>query len=287
MALRDRPYLPLYIQDYLTDEKLIECSAESQGVYIRLMCLMHKSEEYGTILLKQKDKQTCKQILDFALKLARQMPFGVETIERALTELLDEKVIAIEDDLLYQKRMVRDGKLSDTRAYAGRKSGKNKESDDFATANANTFATDFAIAKTQANAEYENEYETEDDKEINVSGELKENDTKKREVRHKHGEYGWVRLTQREYDRLLLELGEAELRRCIDYVDDSAQGNGNKNKWRDWNVVIRRCHKNGWGRTDKNHAGPPGAKGLYTVNGVETSNPFLALMEEMGHDDTG
>ena len=86
MSRREQPYLPLYVMDFLTDEKLVECSAESTGVYIRLMCLMHKSEQYGAILLKQKDKQTGKQIYDFACKLMRQMPYDIETIERSLTE---------------------------------------------------------------------------------------------------------------------------------------------------------------------------------------------------------
>ena len=44
MALRDQPYIPLYVQDFMTDEKLSECSAESTGVYIRVMCIMHKSQ---------------------------------------------------------------------------------------------------------------------------------------------------------------------------------------------------------------------------------------------------
>lgn len=163
MALRDQPYLPLYVQDFLTDEKLSECSAESTGVYIRLMCLMHKSETYGTILLKQKDKQNSKQndkqILDFAIKLARQMPYDTDTIERALTELLEEKVIGVEGDVLYQKRMVHDGKLSNTRASAGSKGGKKKANQNFASEFATGFASDFAIAKSVANTEYENENE--------------------------------------------------------------------------------------------------------------------------------
>ena len=154
MALRDQPYLPLYVQDFLTDEKLNECSAESTGVYIRLMCIMHKSENYGTILLKQKDKQTDKQILNFAKKLARQMPYEVPIIERALTELLEENVLSLDGDILYQKRMVRDGKLSDIRAFAGRKGAKSrKDKSDIA----NDFANDFATAKHQANAENEDE----------------------------------------------------------------------------------------------------------------------------------
>ena len=66
-------------------------------------------------------------------------------------------------------------------------------------------------------------------------------------TRHKYGAYGWVRLSAEEYERLLDDLGEAELTRCITYVDESAQSNGNKNKWKDWNLVIRKCSRGRWG----------------------------------------
>ena len=66
-------------------------------------------------------------------------------------------------------------------------------------------------------------------------------------VRHKRGEYGWVKLTDEEFNRLQQELGDAELQRCIAYIDESAQSTGNKNKWKDWNLVIRKCSRDGWG----------------------------------------
>lgn len=68
-----------------------------------------------------------------------------------------------------------------------------------------------------------------------------------KKVRHKHGQYGWVKLTDEEYERLKIDLGEEELKRCITYIDESAQSNGNKNKWKDWNLVIRKCSRNRWG----------------------------------------
>ena len=71
-------------------------------------------------------------------------------------------------------------------------------------------------------------------------------------TRHKYGEFGWVKLTDEEYQRLLRDLGDAELRRCITYVDESAQSSKNKNKWSDWNLVVRRCHRDGWGLSKKN-----------------------------------
>jgi len=137
----------MYVQDFLTDEKLVECSAEATGVYIRLMCVLHKSEDYGKILLKQKDKQSDKQINNFATKLSKQMPYPVDVVILALNELLTENVLVIEGDFLIQKRMVSDNILSLKRADAGSKGGK--------------FAQAKVKAKTEANPEYVSETEIE------------------------------------------------------------------------------------------------------------------------------
>ena len=64
---------------------------------------------------------------------------------------------------------------------------------------------------------------------------------------HAYGEYGWVKLTDAQYAKLLAHLGEAETLRCIRYIDESAQSTSNKNRWKDWNLVVRRCHREGWG----------------------------------------
>ena len=73
---------------------------------------------------------------------------------------------------------------------------------------------------------------------------------------HKRGAYGWVKLTDAQYDALLRDLGEEELRRCITYVDESAQSTGNKNKWKDWNLVLRKCSRNKWGIYEPKKANP-------------------------------
>lgn len=150
MALRDQPYMPLYVQDYLTDEKLNECSASTQGIYIKIMCIMHKSEEYGCILLEQKYKQTDNQIKNFALKLVKHLPFSETEIFNAITELLNEKVLHICEDKIYQKRMVKDNELSLKRSESGKKGGKKSQ-----------FAKAKSEANNQANSEYEYEYENE------------------------------------------------------------------------------------------------------------------------------
>lgn len=68
---------------------------------------------------------------------------------------------------------------------------------------------------------------------------------------HARGQYGWVKLTDEQYARLVTDLGQEEADRCIAYVDECAQSTGNKNKWRDWNLTVRRCHRDGWGKQAK------------------------------------
>ncbi|HUM52289.1 MAG TPA: hypothetical protein PK431_10755 [Chitinophagales bacterium] len=152
MALRDQPYLPLYIQDIMTDEKLNECCAATHGVYIKgIMCLMHKSETYGKILLRQKYKQNESKELNFATMFANHLPYTVDIIFAALVELIREDVCQFEGDYLVQKRMVKDGELSIIRSLSGKKGGKATKE----------IHKDFAVAKNEANTEYENTNEIE------------------------------------------------------------------------------------------------------------------------------
>lgn len=96
--------------------------------------------------------------------------------------------------------------------------------------------------------------------------------TPKAPERHKHGANGWVLLTDDQYSRLLNDFGPTELKRCIDYVDESAAISKNRNEWKDWNLVIRKCHREQWyvrpvkqGRKD---------------TGFQTSNPFMEMLHE-------
>jgi hypothetical protein len=158
MALRNQPYFPLYVNDFLSDEKLILCSAESTGVYIRIMCLMHKSDEYGVILLKQKFKQNTKQSSNFASQLAIFLPYTSDVIERSIDDLVENNVLHIDGDRMIQTRMVKDEKISQARAFSGSKGGKKSvESRSFNSTPSVKIASSFAQPNIQANAEYVNE----------------------------------------------------------------------------------------------------------------------------------
>lgn len=73
------------------------------------------------------------------------------------------------------------------------------------------------------------------------------------EATHAYGCNGWIKLTDTQYEKLLADLGKEELARCITYVDECAQKTHNRNGWKDWNLVIRNCHRDGWGTKRKQY----------------------------------
>lgn len=78
-----------------------------------------------------------------------------------------------------------------------------------------------------------------------------------------YGEFGWIRLTDRQYEDLESRMGLKELGRCITYIDEAAQTTGNRNRWKDWYLVLRRCYENRWyePKPQTNEPIPKGASG--------------------------
>lgn len=114
------------------------------------MLMMHKEDDYGSVLLKQKFKQSTKQISNFAYQFAKVLPFDLLEIEEGLTELIDEACLYIEGDTLVCNRMLKDADLSIKRSLSGSKGGQKttEKLTDFAQANLQ--------AKGQANTDIEN-----------------------------------------------------------------------------------------------------------------------------------
>lgn len=184
MALRNNPYLPLYIQDFMTDEKLAECSPHATGVYIRIMCLLHKCEIYGKFLLNQNYKQSSNQIFNFACNFARHFPYTTEEIERGLIELINNHVLYIEGDYLCQKRMVKDGEISLKRVLAGSKGGNpNLKKSKVCLTKSPSKSSSKNEAKLQANSD--NEIDNDNDININDNIENKKEGLREEEKEKK------------------------------------------------------------------------------------------------------
>lgn len=95
--------------------------------------------------------------LNFASMLLRQMPYSMSEIHDGLEELLDNKIIEIDGDYLLQKRMVKDGELSEKRAVAGKKGGK--KSLGFCSSKSQSKIQSKNTSKSEANSENENDIE--------------------------------------------------------------------------------------------------------------------------------
>lgn len=190
MPLPNLPYLPLFVQDWLSNKKLKLCSPAAHGLMINIMCLAHKEDEYGKVLLNQKFKQSPEQIDNFAAMLVKLLPFERAEIRLGLAELLEEKVIHIDGDTLVCNRMVRDAQKSVTRSNTGKLGGKRSaQRRNFAQANSQANTQAPAQANFQANTEYENEYEIEN--EYDVDNETDNNtsseDSTGSEINVRHG----------------------------------------------------------------------------------------------------
>lgn len=105
----------------------------------------------------------------------------------------------------------------------------------------------------QTENEKENKIEKEKENKIEIEKECEYNNTPiiEKVEKIKFGEYGWVKLKPEDYSRLISDYGESEVKRAIRYIDESSQSCGNKNKWKDWNLVVRRCIREGWGARQK------------------------------------
>ena len=178
-ALRKLPYLPLYVQDFTGDERLTCCSPAAVGVYIFLLCFLHKSDTYGKLVLRPKDvlseaeiteikkliesktkSKTESKIILFAKRLQRNMPFELYEIAAGLSELAEERVITIEGEALYQRRMVKDGGISEKRSINGTLGGRPaKERPPQEKSKDESKTESKSESELKANTEYENEYE--------------------------------------------------------------------------------------------------------------------------------
>ena len=67
-----------------------------------------------------------------------------------------------------------------------------------------------------------------------------------KECKLKFGKFKRIRLTQNEYDRLKKEFGEDFINRQIEKLDEYVESNNNKNKYTNFNLVLRKAIREKW-----------------------------------------
>lgn len=64
--------------------------------------------------------------------------------------------------------------------------------------------------------------------------------------KHVYGTYKRIKLTDKEYERLTNEFGKDFIDKQIELLDEYVQSNNNKNKYTDFNLVLRKSIRQNW-----------------------------------------
>ena len=153
MSLSKQPYMPLYVRDFLSDERVRKCSAKTIGVLAVLVCMLHLAEEYGHYKLDDPLKEGEKLIPSLAKQLVRSMSFTKNIIESALNELVKTKLLITSDDGFYMPDMVKSNELHEKRSKSGAMGYKAKIQQKTAEATENAPETVQKEEKSADNAE--------------------------------------------------------------------------------------------------------------------------------------
>ena len=91
-------------------------------------------------------------------------------------------------------------------------------------------------------------------------------------ITHAYGEYGWVKLTDVQYQRLSDDFSEGVAKHFIGVVDEKAQMKNNSYNWKDWNLVVRKAIRENWGDYSQRQGGIQNTTGNGGINGRSGSN---------------
>lgn len=105
-----------------------------------------------------------------------------------------------------------------------------------------------ALQNCYGNVTCNGEIELEKEKELDIEIDNKEKDKKETsgEVTHTYGEYKRIRLKDSQYKKLVDEFGENKTQLAITKLDEYVQSNNNKNKYKDFYLVLRKVIKEDW-----------------------------------------
>ena len=212
--------------------------------------------------LIKRAKLTKVQIADLFLAMLDYQFDGIEPEE--FDDVLQVVWTLVQDDLDFAR------KRYETSVSNGKKGGRKKKQEPTETQNNPVEGKTISKSITESNT-------------ISISNtDTKESVSAVADVsvsKRTFGEFGWIRLSDQQYADLEREMGTEELRRCIHYIDESAQTTGNRNNWLDWHMVLRRCYRNRWhedhGNRSRNDI-PCGARGELGAAELEAIAQVLA-----------
>lgn len=246
------------VTDIFDDEKilLIESMPEADAIIViwfKLLCLAGKNNNSGVFLLNERIPYTDEMLSTIFRRPLNTVRLALKTFETyGMVEIVDG-TITIPNWGKHQTLDQIEERRDYMRTYMAQKREKQRllasgKVNSKANSKVNSKANSKANSKVNVNSPEEDIEEDKEDIRESIEGSDEPAPTKP--PKKKYGEYGWVKLSDAEYQRLVAEYGESTVKHYIQYIDESAQTTGNKNKWKDWNLVLRKAIKGQWG-------GPP------------------------------
>jgi hypothetical protein len=84
----------------------------------------------------------------------------------------------------------------------------------------------------------------------NINNNIKDNrvvgEEENKNEKHCYGEFKRIKLTDKEYNKLINDYGEELIKEKIQQLDEYIQMNNNKNKYKDFNLVLRKAIRENW-----------------------------------------
>lgn len=231
------------VTDIFDDEKilLIESMPEADSIIViwfKLLCLAGKTNNSGVFMLNERIPYTEEMLSTIFRRPLNTVRLALKTFETyGMIEIVDG-AITIPNWSKHQSVDRLESRKKYMRAYMA---SRREHQRLLASGSVNSKVN----SKVNVNSPEEDIEEDKEDIRESIEGSDEPAPTKP--PKKKYGEYGWVKLSDAEYQRLVDEFGERVISHYITYIDESAQSNGNKNKWKDWNLVIRRAIKGKWG----------------------------------------
>ena len=188
----DLPYFPFYIGDWRKATDVQALPRDVQYTWLDMLFFMWESSERGYLTINGKPIGTDA--------LARMMKIDKILLEQNLKHLSDFGIYSIResDGAIYCRKMVKDQQIRISRQKAGSIGGKK------------SFASHFAQAKPQANAENENEDDIENEsKDVQIKTESK--------VQELAPVQGWEQILHNEWGLQIFRIPAATLLDCAKF----------------------------------------------------------------------
>lgn len=125
--------------------------------------------------------------------------------------------------------------------------------------------------------EIEKEIELEIKKEIDINSVPDKSDTPplKKDTKKSYGEYGRIKLTDKQYEKLCEDYGKLFIDNQIKLLDEYVESNNNKNKYSNFNLVLRKSINENWFKSKQ-----PKQHETKTF-----SNPFMEVLKGMSENE--